>query len=424
MKIILMVLDSVGVGALPDAEKYNDAGADTLGHIAKAVKDFNLPNLVKLGLYHLISDAEASATKRCDASGMGIPTEVGIYPRINLIGSYGKMNEASIGKDTPIGHWEMTGLITERPLPTYPNGFPKDLMEKYEKAIGTKTLGNYASSGTEIIKALGDEHYKTGYPIVYTSADSVFQIAAHEDDKIFGLKRLYQICEIARKMLVAPHNIGRVIARPFIGTPGNFKRTSNRHDYAIDPAGETLLDKIKNSGGEVYGIGKIKDIFNGHGISNFATTKSNMDGMQKTLEAVRSPKSEVQKKNYTLHPTPYTLIFTNLVDFDMLWGHRRDVQAYYNGLKEFDEYLPELENAMADEDVLFITADHGCDPTYTAHTDHTREYVPLFVFGKNLHKCVNLGVRKTFADVGQTIAEVFKIKLNNGESFLKDIVSS
>src|SRR3989339_110517 len=235
MKIILIVLDSVGVGALPDAEKYGDIGANTLGNIAKSVKDFNLPNLIKLGLYNLL------------------PSSVICHSPSGIIGSYGKMAEASSCKDTPIGHWEITGLITEKPLPTYPNGFPKDLIEKYEKAIGTKTLGNYASSGTEIIKSLGEEHYKTGYPIVYTSADSVFQIAAHEDDKIFGLKRLYQICEIARKMLVAPHNIGRVIARPFIGTPGNFKRTSNRHDYAIDPASETLLDKLKDSGVEVIG---------------------------------------------------------------------------------------------------------------------------------------------------------------------------
>lgn len=395
MKIILIVLDSVGVGALPDAEKYNDAGANTLGNIAKQVIDFNLPNLAKLGLYNLLPFT--------------------LYPLPpTLIGSYGKMAETSNGKDTPIGHWEMTGLITENPLPTYPNGFPKDLIEKYEKAIGTKTLGNYASSGTEIIKALGDEHYKTGHPIVYTSADSVFQIAAHEDDKIFGLKRLYQICEIARKMLIAPHNIGRVIARPFIGTPGNFKRTSNRHDYAINPAEPTLLDKLKNDDVEVIGIGKIKDIFNGHGISNFVTTKSNMDGMQKTLEAVQSSEQ--------LRTPNSELIFTNLVDFDMLWGHRRDVQAYYNGLKEFDDFLPKFFDAMADDDILFITADHGCDPTYTAHTDHTREYVPLLVFGKKLKKGVSLGIRKTFADVGQTIADIMGIeKLKSGTSFKKEI---
>ena len=404
MKIILIVLDSVGVGSLPDAAKYGDEGSDTLGNIAKSVKDFNLPNLAKLGLYNLL------------------PSTVYRLPSTDVIGNYGKMSEASNGKDTPTGHWEITGVITEKPLPTYPNGFPKDLIEKYEKLIGTKTLGNYASSGTEIIKALGDEHYKTGYPIVYTSADSVFQVAAHEDDKIFGLKKLYQICEIARKMLVAPHNIGRVIARPFIGTPGNFKRTSNRHDYAIDPPGETLLDGIVKSGGKVYAVGKIKDIFNGKGITEAVHTVSNKDGMEKTLEAVRSPKSEVQK-NYTLHPTPYTLIFTNLVDFDMLWGHRRDVQAYYNGLKEFDDFLPKLQNAMTDEDILFITADHGCDPTYMIHTDHTREYIPLLVFGKKLKKGVNLGIRKTFADLGQTIAEIFGIKkLKNGTSLRKEIL--
>jgi phosphopentomutase len=343
------------------------------------------------------------------------------------------MSEASNGKDTPIGHWEITGLITEKPLPTYPNGFPKDLMEKYEKRIGTKTLGNYASSGTEIIKALGDEHYKTGYPIVYTSADSVFQIAAHEDDKIFGLKRLYQICEIARKMLIAPHNIGRVIARPFIGTPGNFKRTSNRHDYAIDPAAPTLLDKLKNDDVEVIGIGKIKDIFNGHGISNFATTKSNMDGMQKTLRAVTSheprgtsdvitSETKQSQEHKNIRTQERCLVFTNLVDFDMLWGHRRDVAGYYQGLKEFDEYLPKFFNAMADDDILFITADHGCDPTHIAHTDHTREYVPLFVFGKKLKKGVNLGIRKTFADVGQTIADIMGIeKLKSGTSLKKEI---
>ncbi|MDO8734424.1 MAG: phosphopentomutase [Elusimicrobiota bacterium] len=394
MKIILIVLDSAGIGALPDAEKYNDAGANTLGNIAKSVKDFNLPNLAKLGLYHLLPST--------------------LYPLPStLIGSYGKMNEASNGKDTPIGHWEMTGLITEQPLPTYPNGFPKDLMEAYQKAIGTKTLGNYASSGTEIIKALGDEHYKTGYPIVYTSADSVFQIATHEDDKIFGLKRLYQICGIARKMLIYPHNIGRVIARPFIGTPGNFNRTSNRHDYAIDPAAETLLDKIVKSGGEVYGIGKIKDIFNGHGITQTIKTINNQDGMEKTVEVLN---------HLITQSLNHCLVFINLVDFDMLWGHRRDVQAYYDGLKEFDDFLPKLQNAMGDDDILFITADHGCDPTYIAHTDHTREYVPLFVFGKKLKKGVNLGIRKTFADVGQTIADIMGIeKLKSGTSLKKEV---
>ena len=396
MKIILIVLDSVGIGALPDAEKYDDVGANTLGHIAQETENFNLPNLAQLGLYHLLPTANCQ-----------LPT--------NLIGSYGKMAEASSGKDTPIGHWEITGLVTEKPLPTYPYGFPKDLIEKYEKAIGAKTLGNYASSGTEIIKALGDKHCKTGFPIVYTSADSVFQIAAHEDEKIFGLKRLYEICGIARKMLVYPHNIGRVIARPFIGTPGNFKRTSNRHDYAINPAAPTLLNKLQDAGFEVFGVGKIKDIFNGNGITDSVRTVNNKDGMEKTLKAVQRPCD-----TSTLR---HSLIFTNLVDYDMLWGHRRDIPSYYKGLKEFDDFLPALIKSMSDDDILFITADHGCDPAHTIHTDHTREYVPVFVFGKKLKKGVNLGIRKTFADLGQTIADIFNIeKLPNGTSFKKEIV--
>ncbi len=441
MKIILIVLDSVGVGELPDAEKYNDAGANTLGHITESIKNFDLPNLAKLGLYKLLPNSQLSTLNS------------------QLIGCYGKMAEASNAKDTIIGHWEITGLITEKSLPTYPDGFPKDLIEKYEKLIGTKTLGNYASSGTEIIKQLGEEHYKTGYPIVYTSADSVFQVAAHEDEKIFGLKKLYEICEIARKILVEPHNVGRVIARPFMGNSGNFKRTSNRHDYAIDPSAETLLDKIIKSGGEVIGIGKIKDIFNGRGITRAIHTTSNKDGMEKILIEVRGQRSEdreqrtenreerrekIKEKKLISHPSPFTLsalrhfilspltshlsplnsqlIFTNLVDFDMLWGHRRDVQAYYNGLKEFDNFFPKLQSAMSDEDILFITADHGCDPSHASHTDHTREYVPLLVYGKNLKKGVNLGTRKTFADLGQTIAEVFQIeKLKNGLSFAKEL---
>ena len=391
MRIIVIILDGAGVGALPDAEKYDDAGANTLGNVANSIKNFDLPNLAKFGLYDLLN----------------LPVTY------ELIGCYGKMAEASNGKDTPIGHWEITGVITEKPMPTYPNGFPKDLIEKFEKAIGTKTLGNYPCSGTEIIKQLGEQHYKTGYPIVYTSADSVFQIAAHEDPKIFGLERLYKICEIARKMLVDPHNIGRVIARPFVGTPGNFKRTSNRRDYAIEPPEETLLDKIKKSGGEVIAIGKIEDIFAGRGITKAIHTENNKDGMQKTLESLISLPANLLTR---------CLIFTNLVDFDMLWGHRRDVQSYYSGLKEFDNFLPELQNAMSEQDILFITADHGCDPTHKIHTDHTREYVPLLIYGKKLKTGINLGIRKTFADLGQTIADIFGIeKLRNGISFKKDI---
>ncbi|MBU2568118.1 MAG: phosphopentomutase [Elusimicrobia bacterium] len=400
MKIILIILDSVGVGALPDAEKYNDAGANTLGNIAGAIKNFNLPNMARLGLYNLLP------SEGILPAGLQQPDEV--------IGCYGKMAEASSGKDTPIGHWEITGIITEKPLPTYPNGFPKDLIEKYEKAIGTKTLGNYPCSGTEIIKQLGEQHYKTGYPIVYTSADSVFQIAAHEDPKIFGLEQLHNICEIARKMLVEPHNVGRVIARPFTGDPGNFTRTANRRDYAIEPPGETLLDVIKESGGEVTGIGKIEDIFSGRGITKAIHTKSNRDGMEKTLSVVKNAGEQAAR---------HTLIFTNLVDFDMLWGHRRDVKSYYNGLKEFDDFLPQLQNALPADDVLMVTADHGCDPCHTGHTDHTREYVPLLVYGKKIKKGVNLGVRGSFSDVGRTIADFFNLDgMKNGASFRKEII--
>ncbi|OGS45749.1 MAG: phosphopentomutase [Elusimicrobia bacterium RIFOXYD2_FULL_34_15] len=392
MRVFLIVLDSAGVGALPDAKKYNDEGSNTLSNIAKSVKNFNLPNLSKLGLYNLIS----------------IPNS---NPKNNLIGSFGKMAEKSAGKDTTIGHWEIMGIITERPLPTYPNGFPKELIEKYENLIGTKILGNCTASGTEIIKKLGEEHCKTGYPIIYTSADSVFQIASHEDEKIFGLKRLYKVCEIARKMLVAPHNVGRVIARPFVGFPGNFKRTSNRKDYSLNPPEETLLDKLENSGIEVIGIGKIHDIFNGKGISKSIHTNNNKEGMEKILETITGKDSKKSQ-----------FIFINLVDFDMLWGHRRDTQSYYNGLKEFDNVLPEIYNKMACDDYLFITADHGCDPTYLKHTDHTREYVPVFIYCKKIKNNIDVGIRKTFADLGQTIADIFEIeKLNAGESF-KNII--
>ncbi len=396
MKIVLFVLDSFGAGALPDAVRYNDEGADTLGHIASSTKDFNLPNMARLGLYELLP---SEISRRLN------------FSKEKIIGAYGKMAESSNGKDTPIGHWEITGLITDKPLPTYPDGFPRDLIEKYEKAIGTKTLGNYACSGTEILKQLGEEHYKTGYPIVYTSADSVFQVAAHEDPKIFGLKRLYEICEIARKMLVPPHNVGRVIARPFIGEPGNFKRTSNRHDYAIDPPGETLLDKAQKKGVKVTAIGKIYDIFNGKGINETLRTQNNADGMQKTLE-VLTRNSSTEKE----------IIFTNLVDFDMLWGHRRDIPSYYNGLKEFDDFLPQIIEAMKGDDLLFITADHGCDPAHTSHTDHTREYVPILVYNKKIKRGIPLGIRRTFADAGQTIADFLDLeKLPNGLSFRKDI---
>ncbi|MDI6641424.1 MAG: phosphopentomutase, partial [Elusimicrobiota bacterium] len=284
--------------------------------------------------------------------------------------------------------------------------------------IGRKTLGNYPCSGTEIIKQLGEEHMKTGYPIVYTSADSVFQIAAHEE--VIPIEEQYRICKIAREMLIGEHNVGRVIARPFIGRNStDFCRTTNRKDFGLPPPEETLLDKIKNSRGEVVGIGKIEDIFAGQGLTKSIHTKNNQEGIQKTIESILNSQTPPESSS----GLNSKLIFTNLIDFDMLWGHRRNIQAYYNGLKEFDNALPEIIKAMSDDDVLFITSDHGNDPTYTKHTDHTREYVPLLVYGKKLKQAVNLGIRTTFADLGQTIAEMFGIeKLQNGESFRKEII--
>ncbi|MDR1941719.1 MAG: phosphopentomutase [Endomicrobium sp.] len=389
-RIILIVLDSVGAGALEDAYKYNDEGADTLRHIFQnAGADFCLPELEKLGLYKIIGVKSALQDK-------------------DLQGAFGKMATKSPAKDTTAGHWEMTGIILDKPFPVYPAGFPKSLINEFETKIGSKIIGNKAASGTEIIKELADEHIKTGYPIVYTSADSVFQIAAHEEH--YGLNKLYEICKTAREMLRGENAVGRVIARPFTGENGNFTRTANRKDYSLTPFEETVLDKIKESGGEVIAVGKIEDIFNSKGITRSLHPQGNIAGMRSCLEEIK----KLSGKN--------SLIFTNLVDFDMLWGHRRDVASYAKALKDFDDFLPELKSSLNDEDILIITADHGCDPTYNVHTDHTREYVPLIVYGKNLKKNVNLGVRESLSDIGQTIAGYFSLdKMKNGESFLKQI---
>ncbi|MDR2818707.1 MAG: phosphopentomutase [Endomicrobium sp.] len=385
-RIILIVLDSVGVGELPDAAAYNDKGANTLGHIFNALGDsFFLPNLAKLGLYKIINTKNR-------------------LPEVEVIGCYGKMMTKSPAKDTTAGHWEMSGIILKKPFPVYPHGFPKEIIDNFEKLIGTKVLGNYVISGTEIIKQLGAQHQKTGYPIVYTSADSVFQIAAHEES--FGLNRLYEICQIARDLMQGDNSVGRIIARPFVGTEGNYTRTTNRRDYSLAPPETTILDEIKNSQGEVVGVGKIEDIFNGRGITKAIHTKGNLNGMETTLNELNQS-SKVQ-----------TLIFTNLVDFDMLWGHRRNIEAYANGLKDFDVFLPNFIKALKDDDILIITADHGCDPTYKLHTDHTREYVPLLVYGKKLKRNVDLGVRETLSDISQTVADIFGIpKMKNGDSF-------
>ncbi|NTV89717.1 MAG: phosphopentomutase [Clostridiales bacterium] len=386
-RLVVIVLDSVGAGELPDAAAYGDVGSNTLGNIAKAVKGFSLPNLEKLGLGR-IEGLEAYAR---EAS----PT-----------GCFGRMAEKSAGKDTTTGHWEMSGIILEKPFPTYPEGFPPEVIGAFEKATGTKCIGNYAASGTEIIKELGAEHVRTGYPIVYTSADSVFQIAAHEG--VIPIERQYEICKIARDLLKGEHAVGRVIARPFTGVEGSFTRTSNRHDFSLEPVGPTMLDKIKEKGLNVKGVGKIYDIFCGRGITDTVHISNNMEGVDRTLEYLGD---EFEG-----------LLFTNLVDFDMIFGHRNNVEGYANALREFDDRLPEIISALGEDDLLVITADHGCDPT-TESTDHSREYVPLLVYGKKLKNGADLGTRATFTDLAQTAAEMFDIDYDfKGKSFYKEVI--
>lgn len=386
-RAIIIVLDSVGMGELPDAGKYGDEGSNTLGNIAAAIPGFRLPNLEKIGLGNIDGMTGYKA--------VDFPT-----------GSFGRMAEKSSGKDTTTGHWEIAGIILDKPFPTYPDGFPPEVINEFERRIGTHILGNVAASGTEIIKELGDEHVKTGFPIVYTSADSVFQIAAHED--IIKIERLYEICGIARKMLTGQHGVGRVIARPFAGEKGKYVRTERRRDFSLKPAGKTLLDFALQKGLQVKAVGKIEDIFAGQGITEAVHTHNNQDGVDCTLRFMEADFEG--------------LIFTNLVDYDMLYGHRNNVEGYAKALKEFDNRLPELLNHMCENDVLFITADHGCDPT-TPSTDHSREYVPLLVAGHKVKKGVNLGTRECFSDLGQTAADYLGAgRLENGKSFLKDVI--
>ncbi len=369
-RVFLIVLDSFGIGALPDAANYGDAGANTL-HGVRNHPAFMVPNMKSLGLFNI------------EGVGGGVNTPLGAYARVA---------EASNGKDTIIGHWEICGIVSERDLPTYKNGFPKELIDEFSAKTGRGVLCNKPYSGTEVIKDYGDEHVKTGDLIVYTSADSVFQIAAHEE--VVPVEELYRCCEIAREMLTGDHAVGRVIARPFIGADGVYTRTANRRDYALPPSAKTSLDCIKESGREVIAIGKINDIFAGKGISRFAKTKNNADGMAKTMEAA--------KEDFT------GLCFTNLVDFDQLYGHRRDVEGYARALSRFDAWLGGFMAEMKEDDVLFITADHGCDPSYT-HTDHTREYVPLLVYGSKV-KSLDMGVLNSFADIGKTVETVLGVK--------------
>lgn len=381
-RVIWIVLDSVGIGEMPDAAQYGDAGSDTLGNIARK-RALHLPNLVALGLAN-------------------IKPLTGLTPAASPQGAYGKCTLASPGKDTTTGHWEMVGIHLAKPFPIYPHGFPLEVMTEFERRIGRKAIGNKAASGTEIIQELGDEHVRTGSPIVYTSADSVFQIAAHEE--VIPLDELYRICEVARELLRGPHEVGRVIARPFTGTTGHYTRTANRHDYAIPPPAGMLLDQLAAKNVQVTGIGKIADIFLNRGITESVKTRNNADGM-KQIEAVLARRAE-------------GLVFANLVDFDMLFGHRNDLEGYAAALEAVDEWLPNLK--LRDGDVVILTADHGCDPT-TPSTDHSREYTPLLVYGPRVRKGVALGTRATLSDIGQTIAQIFGTPIAEGSSFLTEI---
>jgi phosphopentomutase len=386
-RIFLIVMDSVGIGEAPDAEKFGDQGADTFGHIAEKMDGLNMPNMAKLGLSNI---RELKGIQKADQ-----PLAV-----------FTKMQEASNGKDTMTGHWEMMGLNIETPFRVFPEGFPKELITELENRSGRKIIGNKPASGTAILDELGEEHMKSGALIVYTSADSVLQIAAHEE--VVPLDELYRICKIAREItLDEKYMVGRVIARPFIGQPENFKRTANRHDYALKPFGRTVMNELKDSGYDVIAIGKISDIYDGEGVTKSLRTVSNMDGMDKLLES------------FDMEFTG--LSFVNLVDFDALFGHRRDPIGYGKALEEFDERLPEVFAKMKDDDLLMITADHGNDPVH-AGTDHTREYVPLLVYSKQISEGKELPVRTTFADLGATVAENFKVKMPSyGTSFLKEL---
>jgi phosphopentomutase len=380
------VLDSCGIGELPDASQYGDQGSNTLVNTARAVSGLLLPNLERLGF------------------GKIEPIE-GISGSVEASGNYGKMAELSVGKDSTVGHWEMMGMVLKRPFPTYPQGFPPDLIQEFETSIDSRVLGNYPASGTAIIEEFGPEHLLTGFPIVYTSADSVFQIAAHKD--VIALDELYRMCEKARKLLAGKHAVARVIARPFEGKPGSLVRTAERRDYSIQPPADTILDQIISANLKVIGIGKVEDLFGGQGISWAIHTKNNADGVRETLKVLKQANRG--------------LIFTTLVDFDTLWGHRNDPKGFAKGLQEFDSWLPDILNSLNQNDMLILTADHGCDPT-TPSTDHSREYVPLLVYGKNLRHDIALGVRGSFADIGQTLAEVFNLKGTGiGKSFLGEI---
>jgi phosphopentomutase len=390
-RILLLVCDSFGVGEAPDADAYGDAGSNTLAHVAAAGGGLSAPNLGGLGL------------------GSLTPVE-GVPPGGRPGTAHGRGQERSAGKDTTTGHWEIAGVVLDKPFPTYPDGFPSELIEAFEERIGRKVLGNKPASGTEIIKELGDEHVATGRPIVYTSADSVFQIATHVD--VVPLEQLYEWCVIARGLLTGEHRMGRVIARPFAGPPGAYVRTPDRRDYSVPPPGPTLLDRAVESGVRVCGVGKIGDIFNGQGLSDSRYSRSNDDGIDITLEYLRERSGPL-------------LVFTNLVDFDSKYGHRNDPEGYARCIEAFDRRLPELQEAVG-TGLLFLTGDHGCDPTITSSTDHTREYTPILVWGARAAQAVDLGVRSPFGSIGATIAEILGVPFGGlaGASFARDLLGT
>ena len=384
-RVFLIVLDSFGIGQMPDSASFGDVGVNTLAACATS-KKLHIPTMI--------------------AAGLGNIDGVSCLPKSDAKGAYARLQESSMGKDTTIGHWEIAGIVSENPLPTYPEGFPDEILKPFMEQTGRGVLANAPWSGTEVINEYGEEHIKTGDLIVYTSADSVFQIAAHED--IVPPEQLYEYCRIARALLQGKHGVGRVIARPFVGQPGAFKRTANRHDFSLEPPRQTLLDAVKNAGKASIGVGKIHDIFAGQGLTEYVYNQSNANGMEHT-------------DHYAAMDWE-GLCFVNLVDFDMQFGHRRDIDGYAGALSEFDSWLSAFLPKLGDEDVVMITADHGCDPAYTATTDHTREYVPLLVLGRQV-KPVNLGTRKSFADIAATVAELLDVKLDTpGKSFAKEIM--
>ena len=386
-RVVLFILDSVGIGALPDAKDFNSEGANTLGHIVKGHPDINLNHLIELGLGNIEGVDYLPETKEPKAA-------------------FGRAREYSNGKDTTTGHWEIAGIHLDKPFKTYPNGFPKEVMDEFQRRTGKKGIGNKPASGTKIIEELGEEHLRTKNPIVYTSADSVFQIAAHEE--VIPLKELYAMCETARDIMTGEHAVARIIARPFIGDLGSFERTANRKDFSLSPQEKTVLDFALEGDYDVVGIGKIDDIYNGQGISRKISSKSNTQGIDRTIEAIKD--------------NTRGIIFTNLVDFDSKFGHRRDPMGYKEALEEVNNRLPDLLEALNEQDLLIITADHGNDPTYHG-TDHTREYVPLLVYGKAIASGTDLGTRNSFADIAATISEVLQIeKTGNGHSFAENII--